>query len=152
MDTKLNLPLPEDLPIQHQLDKDSQEKLSSSLNLMLRSQTADFTQAILQVERALEVIDTANTSPWDASKNTKKLREAQDYDNYFNISHIKSDQPEITLVRSILVAYRRFLLLTNQSSELDLKYIETQQQGFLAYVRLVSRVFNLSLNYNYAED
>ena len=152
MDIKLNLPLPEDLPIYQQLDRACQEQLSWSLNLILRSQKADFAQAIVQVDRAIDLLDRANQSSWNGGKNTKKQQEAQDYDNYFNISHVKSDRPEITLVRSILVAYQRFLWLTNLSQKLDPENVATQREGFLVYVRLVSRIFNLSLNHHHAED
>lgn len=149
MDTEqLNLLIPEDLPVQHELDQASKEQISLSLNLILRSLESDFAeQAIAQVDRALNILGTADISPCDSHpKGAKKHQEAQDYDNYFNVVHVKSNRPEISLVRSILVAYQRFILLGNSSDLLDAKNIKIQQQGFTTYVQLLSRVFDLSLN------
>lgn len=150
---QLSLLIPEDLPIQHELGEISKKKLSSSLNLVLRSlEVQSMEQAHAQVERALSILDTANILAFNTIQGAKKQQEAQEYDNYFNVSHIKSDRPEISLVRSILVAYQRFLLLSDRSNQSDAKNIERQRQGFATYIQLVSRVFNLSLNQNYAED
>ena len=147
MDIELNLLIPEDLPIQGELDEASKEKISSSLNIVLRSLENFTEQAYLEVDRALNILDTAEISLCVSHpRGEKKHREAQDYDNYFNVSHIKSDRPDISLVRSILVAYQRFLLLSDRHNLLDAKNVALQRQGFTTYIQLVSRVFNLSLN------
>ena len=148
MDIELNLLIPEDLPVEHKLDAASKEKLSSSLNIVLRSLETDLSERDYpEVNRALNILDTARISPCVSHpKGEKKHREAQDYDNYFNVSHIKSDRPDVSLVRSILVAYRRFLLLSDRDDLLDAENLALQRQGFTTYIQLVSRVFDLSLN------
>ena len=146
MDIKLDLLIPEDLPVEYELDEASKEKLSSSLNIVLRSLEDSSISAYSEVDRALNILDLVQTSPCVSHpKGEKKHQEAKDYDNYFNVSHIESNRPDISLVKSILVAYQRFLWLSDRNL-LDAKNFTLQQQGFATYIRLVSRVFDLSLN------
>ena len=148
MDIELNLLIPEDLPVESELDAASKEKLSSSLNIVLRSLENNLSERTYpEVNRALNTLDKARISPCESHpKGKKKHQEAQDYDNYFHVSHITSDRPEISLVRSILVVYRRFLWLSDRNNSLDAEKVALQRQGFTTYIQLVSRVFDLSLN------
>ena len=148
METQLlNLLIPDELPTQHELSEANKEKVARSLTLTLQSLDLDSQeQAIVQVNQALTILGTADILPNDfLIKGTKKYRDVLDYDSYFNINHVKSQEPEICLVRSIVVAYRSFLLLSHQSNKFNSENIEIQRQGFRTYCHLLSRVFNLSL-------
>ena len=146
--TQLNLLIPEQLPTQNELKESNKEKVLRSLNLALQSLDMDCQeQAILQINQALIILNptdilTADFNPKDIKKNRSTL----EYDNYFNVKHVQSKEPEICLVRSVLIAYQYFLLLCYETNKFDFDNIKIQQQGFRNYFQLLSRVFNLSLN------
>ena len=145
---KLNLLVPDELPTQNELSEANKEKVFLSLTLALESLDSDCQeQAISQVNQALMILGTADILPNDIIiEGTRKHREALDYDNYFNVNHVKSKEPEIFLVSSILIAYQRFLVLGHNSNKFNADNIEIMRQGFKTYCQLLSRVFNLSLN------
>ena len=145
---QLNLLVPELLPAQNELSDTNKEKVLLSLKIALQSLDVDSPErARSQVDRALIVLnptDIINTDFY--TQDAHNHRGTLDYDEYFNIKHVKSKQPEICLVKSVLVAYQCFLLLCNETSKLNLENIKIQRQGFRNYFQLLSRVFNLSLN------
>ena len=151
---QLNLLVPDELPTNNELSEANKEKVFLSLNLALESLDSDCQeQAIAQVNQALMILGTADTLPNDIPiEGTRKRREALDYDNYFNVNHVKSQEPEIFLVSSILIAYQRFLLLGHNCNKFDSHNIEIQRQGFRTYCKLLSRVFNLSLNEKHEQN
>lgn len=146
---KIDLLLPEDLPVQYKLDKVRKEKVSLSLKIAFQSLNTDcHNEAIMQIDSALKILGLIDTYiPSKNFKATKKYRESLEYDNYFNVKHIKTEQPEIHLLKSILIAYRRFVLMEQKNGNQNLKNINTQRQGFKSYFQLLSRVFYLDFNY-----
>ena len=146
----LNLLVPENLPIQEELSAINKEKISLSLKLVLQSFDSNCkNHAILQVEQALTILGTTKMLPGNFyTRNAKKHQEALDYDNYFNINHVISEEPEICLCKSVIIAYQRFLSLCSESNRFTSENIEIQRQGFKTYFQLLSRVFNLSLAQN----
>lgn len=149
MDIKqLDLIVPDLLPIQNELSEANKEKILLSLNLAMESLESDCQEkAISKVDRALVILSMTDILPANFhTQNEKKHREALDYDRYFNINRVQSKEPEICLMRSVLVVYKSFLGLTHENNKDNFRNIEIQRQGFKSYFQLISRVFNLSLN------
>jgi len=142
------------LPSQSELSETSKASIFPSLNLALESLDIDcLEQSIEKVDRALAILKSDNILPgYLKSKDTKKSQEALDYDHYFNVKHVKSSEPEICLLKSILVAYQRFLILEKEGEKTNLENIKIQQQGFKTYFLLFARVYNLITEKNYGEN
>ncbi|MEM8672333.1 MAG: hypothetical protein AAGF83_00460 [Cyanobacteria bacterium P01_G01_bin.67] len=103
-------------------------------------------QAIANIDRALALLPTSKLfSPSLNQNNTRQYQEALDYDDYFNVRHVQSDEPDTCLLKSILVTYRCFLTLELQSNHFNSEKIEIQRQGFRVYFLLLARTYNLSL-------
>ena len=145
---QLDLLIPEQLPSENELSESNKKKVLLALKIALKSLDIDCQkQTILQIDRALIILKQTEIFTVNFSKkDTQKNRDFLDYDNYFNVNHVKSKEPEICLVRSVLIAYKSFILLCNYSSTFNFENIEIQRQGFRSYFQLLSRVFNSSLN------
>ena len=114
---QLDLLVPEQLPTQKELDEANREKVFLSISIALKS--LDLTcqkQAISQVNQALIILGENDILPAILqTQASKKQSKTLDYDNYFNVNHVKSSEPEICLVRSVLVTYKSFRLLDYKS-------------------------------------
>ncbi len=151
---QLYLLVPDELPSQNELNEASKASILLSLNLALESlDLASQEQAIAKTNQALAILKSSDILPVGHNlRNTKKYREALDYDRYFNVEHIKSSEPEICLLKSILVAYKCFLLLEKESNTFNLEKIKVQRQGFRSYFLLLGRVYNLIADNNHEQN
>ncbi|NEU75436.1 hypothetical protein PI95_023475 [Hassallia byssoidea VB512170] len=88
----------------------------------------------VQVVRHKELISTnALLEPW----------EIEDFDNFFNIEHVETQERAACLVSSVLIAYKTWIeLIVHSSSAITAQELETQKQGFKSCVRLLMRMFN----------
>ncbi|MEM7590101.1 MAG: hypothetical protein AAF383_01025 [Cyanobacteria bacterium P01_A01_bin.83] len=143
---KLYLLIPEELPIQSELNKSNKRKLALSLDLAFQSLDASCLEtAVSKVNEALSIVSEADFYHADLKiSSSKKHKEALDYDDYFNINHIESQEPEICLLKSILLVYKRAVLLSQYKNNFESEMIEIQHQGFKTYFQLLRRVFDLS--------
>ena len=155
--TQLYLLVPDQLPSQNELNDAGRASILPSLNLALESLELDSQEeAIDKINLALAILKPSDILPIERNncnfKSTKKYRETLDYDRYFNIRHIKSNNPEICLLKSILVAYQCFLLLEQESEQLNLENMKIQRQGFKSYFLLLARVYNLIADINHEQN
>lgn len=144
--TRLYLLIPGDLPIQEQLDEVETSKLSQAINQLLIALKETSNQealAIINQELAnLEIADLL-TVEISSTETSLKVSEVEDFDNYFDVFHVKTNQPAICIVRSLIVAYKAFLELNQYCHHLNPMQIKLQKQGFEAYAYLLVRVFSL---------
>ncbi|ELR97041.1 hypothetical protein [Gloeocapsa sp. PCC 73106] len=155
-DPKLQLELlvPWDLPTEQKLSSTDQVKLTQSLErLLLALKQPVYAKSIELIKESLNILGTVEVFACDSvatsSKTSLKNWEIQDYDTYFEISHVCTQDIAICLVRSVLIAYQNFLMLTIECSDLDPMQIERQKQGFISYACLLARVFQLDLEKQY---
>ena len=148
-DMELDLLVPGDIPINCQLDTEAKEKLCKILTIFLKALKETSTNFILsEIDRALNYLDKIKTvsASIDNTKTPLKGRELEDYDNYFKINRIQTNEPELALVKGLLLNTQTFLLLCQQCSYcLDPQQITRQKQGFITYARLLARNFNLNI-------
>lgn len=149
-DIELDLVVPWDIPIDCQLDQEAKEKLSKVLTIFLFAlQETSITVLLSKIAIALESLDKIETTPVIVDKTQTPLKawEIQDYDRYFKINRIQTNEPEIALVKGLLINTQTFILLCQQCGDrLDTKQIELQKQGFISYARLLARNFNLNIS------
>jgi hypothetical protein len=145
---KLYLLVPWELPIQQQLSDENKFKLCHALKHFLNVlEQASCPEAATAIDQALEKLDINSISPIQLASTQTPLApwEVEDFDIYFDVSHVQAQEPAVCMVRSLLVSYQAFLILSYQGSDFDLTQAEQQRQGFRSYVYLIARVFDLSL-------
>ena len=142
----LDLLVPWDIPLEYRLSEPDKRQVQTSLRQLLQAlQTPDFYQALTQIEQALVCLDIPNTQPAQVKSTKTALRseEVDDYDQYFGVNHVQTEEIALCLVRGLLTNCHRFMALCSQSSQLDPQQIAQQKQGFISYVCLLARVFSL---------
>lgn len=154
---QLDLLLPWDLPTEYSLNETERVKITQALNYFLDAlkQTSPKT-ALTLIHQALQTLDPVNTSPAKISTTKASLKtwEVEDYDRYFQVNHVQSQQPALCLVKSLMIAGQQFLTLCSYHQEnphfphLDSTQIEQQKQGFISYIHLLARVFDIYLEEN----
>lgn len=147
--SKLYLLVPWELPIQQQLSGSEKVILERSLQQFLKALSQHSIQeAIIALDQALANLDISSIVPMHLTSTQTPLdvSEIEDFDNYFEVSHVQAQEPAICMVWSLLIAYQVFLMLSDQGSEFDRTQVELQKQGFRSYVYLLARAFNLNLD------
>jgi hypothetical protein len=145
---QLELLVPWELPIEQQLSEASKAKLSKVLDWLLQSLKQTSPQkALLTINQSLFILGAAEVYLAKISSTKASLEgwEVEDFNNYFGINHVETQEPALCLVKGVLVAYQTFLHLSSQSSWLDPAQVELQKRGFASYARLLARVFDLRL-------
>jgi hypothetical protein len=145
---QLNLLVPWELPIEQPLSGANQARVGQALNQLLQalSQTSSET-ALAIIDSLLTKLDTVEIFPTQISstKTAVKSWEVEDFDRYFGVNHVQSPEPALCIVKSLVLAYRMFVVLSSQNNYFDSAQVERQKQGIISYVRLLSRVFDISL-------
>lgn len=145
---QLELLVPWDLPIEHQLSEANKAKISQAIKLLLQALNETSPEvALIAINEALTTLKTAEVSPAKVfmSKTSLQSWEVEDYDRYFEVNHVQAQEPATCIIRSVLVAYQTFLTLIQQSNCFDPAQVKLQKQGLISYARLLERVFQLNL-------
>jgi hypothetical protein len=146
--TKLYLLAPWDLPIQQQLSDCDRVILELSLRQFLKaSEQQSVQEAIITLEQALANLDISSAVPIQLASTHTPLDvwEVEDFDTYFEVSHIQTQEAASCMLWGLLVTYQAFLVLSDQGSNFDRTQVELQKQGFRSYIYLLARVFDLNL-------
>ncbi|AFZ33313.1 hypothetical protein Glo7428_4890 (plasmid) [Gloeocapsa sp. PCC 7428] len=147
-DFQLDLLVPWDLPVEQQLSEAERTKLETILFQILKALAqTDHHVGLVIIQDILEELSTLDISPAEISSTKTALLnwEVQDFDRHFGVSHVKTQEPAFCLVRGLLIALHRMLLLLNdRNNQFDPAEVEYQRYGYISYVHLLSRVFNLN--------
>lgn len=148
-DLQLDLLVPWELPIEQHLNEANQARVSQVLcQILLAMKQVESEAALAIIQTALRELSSQDISPIQVSctKTALKSWEVEDFDRYFGVNHVQTQEPALCIVKSLLLAVSRmFLLLYEQDNYFDPAQVERQKQGYISYVRLLSRVFNISL-------
>ncbi|WP_299485550.1 hypothetical protein [Acaryochloris sp. IP29b_bin.137] len=142
----LDLLVPWDIPLECQLSEPEKQRIQQCLDQLVNAINAPtFIQALSQIETILSHLETPKTqlAKPSSTKTALSTEEVDDYDQYFRVNHVESHETALCLVRGLLTNCHRFMALCYQSPQLDPQQIDQQKQGFLCYVHLLTRVFNL---------
>ena len=145
---RLYLLVPWELPIQQPLNDVHKAKLERSLKqFLIALEQATYQAASTTIHQELANLDVSSTAPVQLTSTQTCLDpcEVEDFDAYFEISHVQTQEPAICMVWSLLVSYQAFLTLTHQGGDFDPEQVELQKQGFRHYVYVLARVFSLDL-------
>ena len=147
-DFELDLLVPWDIPIEYLLDDKQQEKITKALLFLLQSLKET------SIEKALSLIDSGLVSLGNIETKSAEITytktplkdwEITDYDCYFKINHVESEEPAICLVKGLLTNCRAFFLLCQSCNSLNPDQIKIQKTGFASYAYLLARNFQLDI-------
>ena len=147
-DFKLDLLVPWDIPLDSQLEPIQQEKIIKSLKILLRSLEEPSIEIALQkINLAIDYLGEISIShaEIDYTKTSLKNWEVADYDTFFKVNRVEAKEPELCLVKGLLVNCRAFFLLCQASDKLDPIQINIQKKGFAIYAYLLARNFGLEI-------
>ena len=145
---KLYLVVPWDLPVEQQLDDVCKAKVERSLKQFFLALEQDSDrEAIALVRQEIANLDVSSATPakFDSSQTFLAPEAIEEFDDYFEILHVQTQEPAICIVWSFLVAYQAFLDLNERTSNFDPECVALQTQGFTSYARMLARVFHLDL-------
>jgi hypothetical protein len=149
---RLELLVPWELPTEHPLDSADRIRVGRALQrLLLALQSDSPPLALQQITQALTDLGTISTTIAHptTTKTALKQPQVEEFDHYFETSHVHSVDPAGCIVQSLLLTYWRSLHLWQQQVNLDPQPIQLQKQGLITYVHLLARVFHLDLEANH---
>ena len=143
----LELLIPWELPLDQHLPASERKPISRALRQLLQAlETPSPQQSLPTINQALADLGEIETQIADVN-NTKtalKTWEVKDYDLYFHIRHVHTEQSALCLVKGLLITCLQFMEICTQTPWLDAKQIQQQKQGFISYSHLLMRVFDVS--------
>ncbi|MEL6489618.1 MAG: hypothetical protein AAFV85_18520 [Cyanobacteria bacterium J06634_6] len=150
----LNLLVPWDIPLACQLSEPIKQQIEASLRSLLQAlNTPNLSTAHHQIHQLLSTLPAPKTQP--AQVNTTKTAlsttDVEDYDTYFHITHVQpaptqtsSDEATaLILTQGLLTNCYKFTTLCLTTPTLSSQHITQQKQGFISYLLLLTRTFNI---------
>ena len=77
------------------------------------------------------------------TRSSLSSEEVRAYDRYFDVRHVDTACPAMTLVQSLLMTCHAFLVLRETDRDFDPQQIENQTAGFREHARLIRRICGL---------
>jgi hypothetical protein len=142
----LDLPIPWDIPLECQLNAPQKKQIQTTLHQLSQVlQSPDTHQALVEIDYLLSRLDYPQTqiAQVEYTKTSLKTDEVDDFDQYFGIHHVQTDDIALCLVRGLLVNCQKFMILCENCPQLDSRHVTQQKQGFVSYIHLLARVFYL---------
>lgn len=145
--TSLELLTPWELPLDQHLSAADRTCIDHALRQLLQAlENPSLQEALSSVNQALKELGEIDTQAASitSTKTALKAWEVEDYDRYFQTRHVQTEQSAMCLVKGLLLTCQRFVEICIQIPLLDTQHIEQQKQGFISYIHLLRRVFNLN--------
>lgn len=144
--TSLELLIPWELPLDQHLSAADSTRIDRALRQLLEAlENLSLPEALSRINQALEElgeIDT-QTASLHNTKTSLKAWEVEDYDRYFQIRHVHTEQSALCLVKGLLLTCQRLVKICLHTPWLNTQQIEQQKRGFITYIHLLRRVFDL---------
>jgi hypothetical protein len=115
------------------------------MNLLHALQLPDRTAGPRRIEELLGSLKNAGGRPARVGETgiPANLAQIDDFDAYFRVHRITSQQPALALVRSLLQTARAVMSLFGRADHLPEARVQQQIAGFIAYTQLLARTFDL---------
>lgn len=144
--TFLELLVPWDLPVDQRLSPGDSTRIDRALQQLLQAlENSSSQEALNYIDQALTDLGHLDTQTANVAQTKTSLKpwEVEDYDRYFQTRHVHTEDSAICLVKGLLLTCQRFVEICIQTPQLDTQQIEQQTQGFISYIRLLRRVFDI---------
>ena len=142
----LELLVPWELPLDQYLSSTEGAEINQALQQILQALAESSPQqASFMINRALTELNEIETQLVNikSTKTALKTWEVEDYDHYFQIRHVHAQKSALCLVKGLLITCQRFMEICIETPWLDTQQVQQQKQGFVSYVHLLMRVFDL---------
>ncbi|MEM0982178.1 MAG: hypothetical protein AAGH78_18155 [Cyanobacteria bacterium P01_H01_bin.58] len=142
----LELLVPWELPLDQHLAKNERSRVDQALQQLLKALAESSPrQSLRMINDALTDLGDIETQVADieSTKTSLKTWEVEDYDRYFQVNHVHTPQTAICLVKGLLITCQQFMEICLQIPELDAQQVQLQKQGFVSYIHLLLRTFDL---------
>ncbi len=142
----LELLMPWDLPLDQYLSPTDRRRIDRALRQLLQALAQPSPPAaLMRIRQALTTLGEVDTQTASIPNTQTALKpwEVEDYDRYFQIRHVHSEQSALCLVTGLLLTCQKFFEIYIQTPWLDTHQVKQQQQGFISYAQLLQRMFEL---------
>jgi hypothetical protein len=108
-------------------------------------QSPDRAAGLRQLDELLRGLKGMESQPAPIGETSTPVNAAQvdDFDSYFRVNRITSNDPALSLVRGLLQTARAVMSLFCRADHLSPRHVEQQIAGFIGYTHLLARTFDL---------
>ena len=150
----LELLIPWHLPLEQHLSPTDRSRIDRALRQLLPALAQPSSQvALISISQALTALGEVDTqtASIQSTQTSLKAWEVEDYDRYFQIRHVHTEQSALCLVKGLLLTCQKFFEIDRQTPWLDAHQVKQQQQGFISYIQLLQRTFDLDTDRSEAD-
>ena len=146
----LDLLVPWDIPLECALNEPIKQNIKESLRSLTQAlNDPNLTQALTKIDYILANLPEPETYPAKTEKTKTSLSATavEEYDTYFKVSHVQTTHTEDTalcLTKGLLTNCYHFISLCCSVPTLNPAQVTQQKQGFLSYITLLERTFNIN--------
>jgi hypothetical protein len=137
---------PTDLPIQLNLNQAVQTQIQTAMQQLYQAlEATNITTSLGLIDQAMFSLgDIPIEAIADDQTQTKlPLWEVEDYDQYFQVSHIQSAHSDRCLLYGLLTTCHRFFHMLQQGHPgFSPEQVARSRDGFISYAQLLQRVYN----------
>jgi hypothetical protein len=143
MNQHLYLLPPTALPVQS--DTIAKPKIQSAIQQLHQAlEASDITTSLALIEQAMSGLGEIPVESIinDQTQTKLPLWEVEDYDQYFQVSHIQSAHSDRCLLYGLLTTCHRFFQMLQQGdTKFDPKLVARSRDGFASYTHLLQRIY-----------
>lgn len=141
----LDLLLPDALPAEIALDPTDRRTMYELLSGLLEALDLSHAERLPVVEALLQRASPTRITPAEIAISGIPLTTLQaiDYDRYFRVNRHASEEPALSMVRSLLQTVLAVTRLFSRAGDLSEVRVRQQIEGFATQTRLLGRTFGL---------
>lgn len=139
------------LPTQVNLDPAAKQQLQSAIQQLLQAlENTEVDASLNLIEQAMISLGEIPVDPIALADTQTKLPlwEVEDYDQYFQVSHVQSAHSDRCLLYGLLTTCHRFFQMLRQSDcRFSPEQVACSRIGFVTYAQLLQRVYGCDVTY-----
>ena len=142
----LDLVAPWNLPLALDLGDREREAVAATLT-ELDAELASEQPRSQALEKLIERFPTPTVQRHSITDTKSNLtsEDVESYDRYFEVRHVDTESPALSIVRSLLMTCHSFLSLRETGFSFDSEQVALQTTGFREHARLIARICGIAL-------
>lgn len=133
------------LPTSVRLDEAAKAQMQATLQVLLQALAdPDVDLSLALIEQAMVNLGALEVEPIALADTQTKLPlwEVEDYDHYFQVSHVQSAHSDRCLLHGLLTTCHRFFhMLRQPGPDFSAAQVDLSRSGFVSYAQLLQRVY-----------
>jgi hypothetical protein len=135
--------------VQVDLDAIAKQKIQTTIHQLRQAlEEPDITTSLCLIEQAISSLDEipVEAITHDETQTKLPLWEVEDYDQYFQVSHIQSTHSDRCLLYGLLTTCHRFFQMLQQDiAAFSPEQVARSRDGFASYAQLLQRVYQCEI-------